>query len=197
MLDADTNTLTIDNLIVRKILSVYELVVNKISATNGSLWVSNAGKVETAYKISVASTSTVSLPFSDIDTTPQVFDDYTNTYFIKDDVVTSDTFTINSLLISEELTTEILSSKKLILNSNNVRKFLYLYYNYYGGNFFLIKLDEERRNILVEVEALKSKRNQVSSEIPKLKILKVLLSFFSKSNLNRFTHPHFSLSPTP
>ena len=37
MLDADTNTLTIDNLIVRKILSVYELVVNKISATNGSL----------------------------------------------------------------------------------------------------------------------------------------------------------------
>ena len=143
MLDADTNTLTIDNLIVRKILSVYELVVNKISATNGSLWVSNAGKVETAYKISVTPTSTVSLPFSDIDTTPQVFDDYTNTYFSKDNVVTSDTFTINSLLISEELTTEILSSKKLILNSNNVRKFLYLYYNYYGGNFFLIKLDEE------------------------------------------------------
>lgn len=143
MLDADTNTLTVDNLIVRKILSVYELVVNKISATNGSLWVSNAGKVETAYKISVAPTSTVSLPFSDIDATPQVFDDYSNTYFSKDDVITSDTFTINSLLISEELTTEILSSKKLILNSNNVRKFLYLYYNYYGGNFFLIKLDEE------------------------------------------------------
>lgn len=143
MLDADTNTLTIDNLIVRKILSVYELVVNKISATNGSLWVSNAGKVETAYKISVVATSTVSLPFSDIDTTPQVFDDYSNTYFSKDNVITSDTFTINSLLISEELTTEILSSKKLILNSNNVRKFLYLYYNYYGGNFFLIKLDEE------------------------------------------------------
>lgn len=143
MLDADTNTLTIDNLIVRKILSVYELVVNKISATNGSLWVSNAGKVEIAYKISVTPISTISLPFSDTDTTPQVFDDYTNTYFSKDDVVTSDTFTINSLLISEELTTEILSSKKLILNSNNVRKFLYLYYNYYGGNFFLIKLDEE------------------------------------------------------
>ena len=33
----------------------------------------------------------------------------------------------------------------------------------------IIALDEERRNILVEVENLKSKRNQVSAEIPKLK----------------------------
>ena len=33
----------------------------------------------------------------------------------------------------------------------------------------IISLDEERRNILVEVENLKSKRNQASSEIPKLK----------------------------
>lgn len=45
-LDSSTNTLTIDNLIVRKILSVYELVVNQISATNGSLWISNAGTCE-------------------------------------------------------------------------------------------------------------------------------------------------------
>ncbi|SFC69554.1 serine--tRNA ligase [Clostridium uliginosum] len=33
----------------------------------------------------------------------------------------------------------------------------------------IIKLDEERRKILVEVEMLKGKRNQVSAEIPKLK----------------------------
>lgn len=33
----------------------------------------------------------------------------------------------------------------------------------------ILALDEERRNILVDVEALKSKRNQVSAEIPKLK----------------------------
>ena len=33
----------------------------------------------------------------------------------------------------------------------------------------IIALDEQRRNILVDVEALKSKRNQVSAEIPKLK----------------------------
>lgn len=33
----------------------------------------------------------------------------------------------------------------------------------------VVKLDEKRREILVEVEALKSKRNQASAEIPKLK----------------------------
>ena len=33
----------------------------------------------------------------------------------------------------------------------------------------IISLDEKRREVLVEVEALKGKRNQVSSEIPKLK----------------------------
>ena len=52
-MDADTNTLTIDNLVVRKLMRVYELVVNRISATNGSLWVTNAGKVTKAQKLPV------------------------------------------------------------------------------------------------------------------------------------------------
>lgn len=43
--DADTNTLTIDYLVVRKAMNVYELVINQITATNGSLWVSNATTV--------------------------------------------------------------------------------------------------------------------------------------------------------
>lgn len=50
-LDAQTNTLTIDNLIVRGILNVFELVVNKISATNGSFWVTDSFKVDTIYDI--------------------------------------------------------------------------------------------------------------------------------------------------
>lgn len=45
-IDAQTNTLTVDYLVVRKAMQVYEMVVNKITATNGSLWVSNASKVE-------------------------------------------------------------------------------------------------------------------------------------------------------
>lgn len=44
-LDANTNTLTIDNLVVRKVMQVYELVINQINATNGSLWVTNASTI--------------------------------------------------------------------------------------------------------------------------------------------------------
>lgn len=47
-LDADTNTLTIDYLVVRKAMKVYEMVINKISATNGSIWVSNSSKCSAA-----------------------------------------------------------------------------------------------------------------------------------------------------
>lgn len=48
-LDGSTNTLTIDNLVVRKVMQVYELVINKISATNGSVWVSNSSKIDSVY----------------------------------------------------------------------------------------------------------------------------------------------------
>lgn len=47
-MDADTGTLTIDYLVVRKAMRVYEMVINKISATNGSLWISNSSKCSTA-----------------------------------------------------------------------------------------------------------------------------------------------------
>lgn len=47
-IDADTNTLTIDYLVVRKAMRVYEMVINKISATNGSIWVSNSSKCSDA-----------------------------------------------------------------------------------------------------------------------------------------------------
>lgn len=54
-LDSDTNTLTIDNLVVRKAMKVFELIINQISATNGSLWVSNSSKIESVYKINIVS----------------------------------------------------------------------------------------------------------------------------------------------
>lgn len=44
-------TLDIDNLTVRQRMSVYELVVNQIKATNGSLWVSDGAKIKTTSKI--------------------------------------------------------------------------------------------------------------------------------------------------
>lgn len=50
-LNADTNTLEIDNLIVRGVLNVFELVVNKISATNGSLWVTDSFEIEKVHNL--------------------------------------------------------------------------------------------------------------------------------------------------
>ena len=61
-LDAETNTLEIDNLIVRGILNVYELVVNKVSATNGSLWITDSFKIKTVHILEMIEyTSGVSL----------------------------------------------------------------------------------------------------------------------------------------
>lgn len=59
-LDADTNTLTVDYLVVRKAMRVYEMVINKISATNGSLWVSNSCKCEAAVQPIILASSQLS-----------------------------------------------------------------------------------------------------------------------------------------
>lgn len=50
-LDSETNTLEIDNLIVRGVLNVYELVVNKIRATNGSLWITDSFEIDKIQEI--------------------------------------------------------------------------------------------------------------------------------------------------
>lgn len=51
-IDSKSNTLTIDNIIVRKAMYVYELVVNKIRATNGTLWITNSATLEEALSVS-------------------------------------------------------------------------------------------------------------------------------------------------
>ncbi len=45
----ENNNATFDNLVVRKQMQVYELLINKIRATNGAIWVSDAMKYEKDY----------------------------------------------------------------------------------------------------------------------------------------------------
>lgn len=46
-LDFNTDySLTVDNLVVRKAMMVYELIINQIRGTNGSLWVSDSAKID-------------------------------------------------------------------------------------------------------------------------------------------------------
>ena len=51
-IDSKSNTLTIDNIIVRKSMQVFELVVNKIRATNGTLWITNSATIEEVTAVS-------------------------------------------------------------------------------------------------------------------------------------------------
>jgi len=151
MLDASTNTLTIDNLIVRKILSVYELVVNKISATNGSLWISNAGKVSEVYFINTFLDDIISqqnvVTLQNNETTTKDFIDYTGVVITDEHLSPTPDFEFNSaLLYSTDFTKDVLETRKLILNQSNLREYLYLYYSYFNGFFYLIKLDEEGQN---------------------------------------------------
>lgn len=44
--DAATQMLTVDYLVVRKAMQVFELIVNQVKATNGSLWVTDSCEVE-------------------------------------------------------------------------------------------------------------------------------------------------------
>lgn len=60
-LDANSNTLTIDNLIVRGVLNVFELVINKISATNGSFWITDSFKIDKIYEIEYLNRDTLTV----------------------------------------------------------------------------------------------------------------------------------------
>lgn len=49
--DASTQMLTVDYLVVRKAMQVFELVVNQVKATNGSLWVTDSCEVEKSFPV--------------------------------------------------------------------------------------------------------------------------------------------------
>ena len=85
-LNADTNTLEIDNLIVRGVLNVFELVVNKVSATNGALWVTDSFEVEKVHD----------LKFIDVLNFEKLSSLNTETYYIPYVYDTTNTFTIDS-----------------------------------------------------------------------------------------------------
>lgn len=49
--DAATQMLTVDYLVVRKAMQVFELIVNQVKATNGSLWVTDSCEVEEVFEV--------------------------------------------------------------------------------------------------------------------------------------------------
>lgn len=49
--DAKTQMLTVDYLVVRKAMQVFELIVNQIKATNGALWVTDSCEVNEVFEV--------------------------------------------------------------------------------------------------------------------------------------------------
>lgn len=127
--DAGTNTLTVDYLVVRKAMNVYELIVNQISATNGSLWVSNAITIEEVEKpliVTVDQLNYFEQDESDLqvgwqnnefqkDRFNQLF--FENKYYVITDEVIGDTLTTNGDIVTESTS---LSSSQTINNTPTV-----------------------------------------------------------------------------
>ena len=127
--DAGTNTLTVDYLVVRKAMNVYELIVNQISATNGSLWVSNAITIEEVEKpliVTVDQLNYFEQDESDLqigwqnnefqkDRFNQLF--FENKYYVITDEVIGDTLTTNGDIVTESTS---LSSSQIINNTPTV-----------------------------------------------------------------------------
>lgn len=72
ILDFATSTLTIDNINVRKRLTAYEYVINRIKATNGSFWVSDSAEIQS---VNVIGTGIYNATLQD-----SVYKDYTSRY---------------------------------------------------------------------------------------------------------------------
>jgi hypothetical protein len=120
-LDANTNTLTIDNLVVRGILSVFELVVNKISATNGSLWVTDSfkvGEVKPVTEVEVEDLGSLDNFFNE----PQYEKYYKNdtAKTTEEELTNDEADEVTEEEGSEETTKEIKSSSFVIFYENSV-----------------------------------------------------------------------------
>ena len=123
MIDANTNTLTIDNIVVRKAMQVYEMVINQISATNGSMWVTNSVKVKEAYRPYIITKEEL----DEINTGTKeeinaklnsVF--WNNSYFLVTDLNLTINQDTNNLGVSEEENIGIVTETKSLSSANNI-----------------------------------------------------------------------------
>lgn len=123
MIDANTNTLTIDNIVVRKAMQVYEMVINQISATNGSMWVTNSVKVKEAYRPYIITKEEL----DDINTgTKEEITAklngvlWNNSYFLITDLNLTINQDTNNLGVSEEENIGIVTETKSLSSANNI-----------------------------------------------------------------------------
>lgn len=173
MLDSSTNTLTVDNLVVRKIMQVYELVVNKIKATNGSLWVSDSAKVQEVLQIDpdvyfILQGATL-IEMDDYDPNKNPLEIHTTSKFWSA-FYSSDVGDLLDGYLGKDVNGTYLSYRKNVIGADfeieasfqkyndktGNNEFINIFETYFNGFFYLITLDEDynpfRVNDLLRVQ---------------------------------------------
>lgn len=152
-LDGSTNTLTIDNLVVRKVMQVYELVINKISATNGSLWVSNSSKIDSVYTTDGSDRYYISggylIYITNTELFNQLLNDHTADELAQDVITNGENSEYYTLLYTYNIESEINKNIKQVIVQNNQITTEGLYSTYFeGGKLYVIYTDKDEYSTL-------------------------------------------------
>lgn len=152
-LDGSTNTLTIDNLVVRKVMQVYELVINKISATNGSLWVSNSSRIDSVYTTDGSDRYYISggylIYITNTELFNQLLNDHTADELAQDVITNGENSEYYTLLYTYNIESEINKNIEQVIVQNNQITTEKLYRTYFeGGKLYVIYTDKDEYSTL-------------------------------------------------
>lgn len=152
-LDGSTNTLTIDNLVVRKVMQVYELVINKISATNGSLWVSNSSKIDSVYTTDGSDRYYISggylIYITNTELFNQLLNDHTADELAQDVITNGENSEYYTLLYTYNIESEINKNIEQVIVQNNQVTTEELYSTYFEeGKLYVIYTDKDEYSTL-------------------------------------------------
>lgn len=184
-LDGSTNTLTIDNLVVRKVMQVYELVINKISATNGSVWVSNSSKIDSVYTTDGTDRYYISGNYLVYITNPETFSSLKETHTadeLAQDVITNgEASEYYNLLYTYNIESELNKEINQVVIKDNQPTTENLYKTYFnGGLLYVIYTNKDEYSTLKTGDIVRCQKFQDNT----IKYYDALI--YSQIDINRY-----------
>lgn len=184
-LDGSTNTLTIDNLVVRKVMQVYELVINKISATNGSVWVSNSSKIDSVYTTDGTDRYYISGNYLVYITNPETFSALKETHTadeLAQDVITNgEESEYYNLLYTYNIESELNKEINQVVIKDNQPTTENLYKTYFeGGLLYVIYTNKDEYSTLKTGDIVRCQKFQDNT----IKYYDALI--YSQIDINRY-----------
>lgn len=184
-LDGSTNTLTIDNLVVRKVMQVYELVINKVSATNGSVWVSNSSKIDSVYTTDGTDRYYISGNYLVYITNPETFSALKETHTadeLAQDVITNgEESEYYNLLYTYNIESELNKEINQVVIKDNQPTTENLYKTYFeGGLLYVIYTNKDEYSTLKTGDIVRCQKFQDNT----IKYYDALI--YSQIDINRY-----------